>query len=180
MTFLWIDFVNSDARDYRGHGPAEEGLDDPRWLERFQRQWDLGRVNLRGKQANAALKELRMLLQRLIQALVEGRALSDRNLADLNRYLASRPVVPRLERRDDSFHMRLDPTAGGTDAVLFAVAASFAEFLATGDPSRLKLCDNPDCLWVFYDTTRSRTRKWCGDNCGNLIKVRKFRARKRS
>ncbi len=33
--------------------------------------------------------------------------------------------------------------------------------------------ENPD------DTTRSRTRRWCADSCGNLIKVRKCRQKKK-
>ena len=62
--------------------------------------------------------------------------------------------------------------------MLFGITESFAAFLAEGDPTRLKLCENRDCRWVFYDTTRSRTRRWCADTCGNLIKVREFRRRK--
>jgi len=63
--------------------------------------------------------------------------------------------------------------------VLFAVVESFASFLVEGDPERLKLCENPDCRWVFYDTSRSRTRRWCADSCGNLLKVRKCRQKKK-
>ena len=64
---------------------------------------------------------------------------------------------------------------GGLDALLLAIVESFAAFLAEGDPSRLRVCENADCRWVFYDSTRSRTRRWCAGSCGNLIKVREFR-----
>ena len=78
-----------------------------------------------------------------------------------------------------SARARLVPKKPGLHAVLFEIASSFAAFLVEGDPDRLKLCDNPDCQWVFYDTTRRRTRRWCEDACGNLMKVRRFRAKKR-
>jgi predicted RNA-binding Zn ribbon-like protein len=53
--------------------------------------------------------------------------------------------------------------------------------LETGEPGRLKACENVDCFWVFYDNSRNRTRRWCDSRgCGNLIKVRRFRAKRRA
>ncbi|MCL6580471.1 MAG: CGNR zinc finger domain-containing protein [Firmicutes bacterium] len=44
-----------------------------------------------------------------------------------------------------------------------------------------KVCANADCGWLFYDDSRNRSRRWCdGRYCGNLIKVRRFRAKVRS
>jgi predicted RNA-binding Zn ribbon-like protein len=48
---------------------------------------------------------------------------------------------------------------------------------------RLKRC--PDCQWIFYDRTRSRTKVWCdmvagdagGRSCGTIAKVRRYRER---
>ena len=179
MDFPWTDFVNSDERDYRGRDPRQDRLDDPQWLRRFLDRWELGRINVRSPRTRSALRELRELLQRLIRALAEGRPLGDRSLDELNRYLEARPVLTRLKRQAGALRIQLVSTARGPEAVLFGIATSFAEFLVEGDPSRLKLCENPDCAWVFYDTTRSRTRRWCADNCGNLMKVRKFRQRKK-
>jgi predicted RNA-binding Zn ribbon-like protein len=60
------------------------------------------------------------------------------------------------------------------------IAASFARTLADGEKSRLRICDNPDCLWVYYDDTRNRSKRYCDDKmCGNLLKVRRFRARQK-
>jgi len=45
--------------------------------------------------------------------------------------------------------------------------------------SRLKVCGNPDCRWVFYDRSHSRRGAWCDmASCGNLIKNRNLRARR--
>lgn len=54
------------------------------------------------------------------------------------------------------------------------------------DWSRLKAC--PDCRWVFYDNTRNGRKRWClmnaggpnGRGCGNIAKVRRYRARQRA
>jgi predicted RNA-binding Zn ribbon-like protein len=45
---------------------------------------------------------------------------------------------------------------------------------------RLKTCGNPDCRWAFYDRSHSRRGTWCDmASCGNLIKNRNLRARRR-
>jgi predicted RNA-binding Zn ribbon-like protein len=74
----------------------------------------------------------------------------------------------------------LVPHASGVTRALGEVAASFAELLATGDPTRIKVCANRDCGWFVYDESRNRTRRWCeSTGCGNLIKVRRYRERHR-
>jgi predicted RNA-binding Zn ribbon-like protein len=51
---------------------------------------------------------------------------------------------------------------------------------ATGTWERLKLCENPDCLWAFYDNSRNRSGSWCRMGlCGNRIKNRAYRERQR-
>ena len=50
-----------------------------------------------------------------------------------------------------------------------------------GSWERLKLCENPDCLWAFYDGSRNRSGSWCRAGlCGNRIKNRAYRERQRS
>jgi predicted RNA-binding Zn ribbon-like protein len=49
-----------------------------------------------------------------------------------------------------------------------------------GTWSRLKVCANPDCAWVFYDRSRNQQGNWCNMAvCGNRIKNRELRARRR-
>jgi predicted RNA-binding Zn ribbon-like protein len=45
---------------------------------------------------------------------------------------------------------------------------------------RLKLCENPECDWAFYDSSRNRSGSWCRmGECGNRLKNRAYRARRR-
>jgi predicted RNA-binding Zn ribbon-like protein len=49
-----------------------------------------------------------------------------------------------------------------------------------GTWARLKTCGNPDCAWVFYDRSHSRRGVWCDmAACGNIMKNRSLRARRR-
>ncbi len=46
--------------------------------------------------------------------------------------------------------------------------------------SRLKVCANAECRWVFYDRSRNQQGHWCDMAvCGNRLKNRAFRARRR-
>ncbi|HYL86653.1 MAG TPA: CGNR zinc finger domain-containing protein [Candidatus Angelobacter sp.] len=64
--------------------------------------------------------------------------------------------------------------------LLAAVARSGAELIAEGAQARLRQCANPQCGLFFYDTSRTRLRRWCSMAvCGNRNKVAAF-ARRRS
>lgn len=183
MDSLWIDFINSDWHDHLGQGPTEDRLDSPKWVRAFVTEHGLGRVGA-APASRAALKKLRTVMQRVAGELAAGKSARGEDLAALNRALEGQPVRSRLEPTEGKaggsrFRITLEPTRRGLEGVLFAIARSFAEVLVDGEPARLRVCENPDCGWVFYDATRSRTRRWCGDSCGNLIKVRRFRAKQR-
>ncbi len=54
----------------------------------------------------------------------------------------------------------------------FLIARSAAELLATGDLSLVKTCEGGGCILLFYDTTKSHTRRWCSmAGCGNREKA---------
>jgi predicted RNA-binding Zn ribbon-like protein len=56
--------------------------------------------------------------------------------------------------------------------LLVPVAEDAADLLCEGDRKRVRKCESPACILFFYDTSRSRTRRWCSmDLCGNRAKV---------
>ncbi len=176
---LWIDFVNSDARDPLGRGSGQDRLENPDWMLQLADRWQLRPVQIRSHQERDRLRRLRRILAGIVQSIVRRESVSLRDVQSLNQYLTAQPVRPQLEEREGTFRVELVSAATGVDAWLFAVADSFAQFLASEDPTRLKICANADCGWVFYDSTRSRTRRWCAASCGDLIKVREFRQRQK-
>ena len=49
-----------------------------------------------------------------------------------------------------------------------------------GTWTHMKACANDDCLWAFYDRSRNHGGTWCDmSTCGNKLKNRDFRARRR-
>jgi hypothetical protein len=72
--------------------------------------------------------------------------------------------------------VRLRHVAG--DAVAGGITLRVAELIEAGTWSRLRVCANDKCQEVFYDTTRSRTRRWHSyEVCGNRTNVAAYRAR---
>ncbi len=181
MSSLWEDLVNSDWRDHRGSGRREDRLGNDQWLERFLARTPWGTKRLPGGSERSKLRQLRQLLQRMVTAIIEQ---SDPHPADfdaLNRMMAHAPVVRRLERNESKTELTLIPLGHSMEAVLGEVATGFATLLADGDPRRIRICANPDCGWVMVDESRNRTRRWCDKTeCGNLIKVRRHRQRKKA
>jgi len=177
---LWLELLNSDWHDYRGRAADEDRIDSPAWRARFLARCQLPATLAEGATARRALRDLRMLLRRMTDALRTGGQPAARDLADLNRVLAAAPMVRTLKRDPGGFRLELATTGRDLPAALAEVARSFAEFVAGGDPHRISLCANPDCRWVFVDASHNRTRRWCEATCGNLVKVRRFRARQRA
>jgi predicted RNA-binding Zn ribbon-like protein len=124
------------------------------------------------------LVALRRLLRSMFTALSEGGEPTGEELEELDRALGAalfrRRIVP-----EGAGH-RLDPVRRDWRWVLSEVASSFTELL-DAERGRVKLCENPECRWAFYDASKNRRRRWCDPaECGNVFKVREFRARRRA
>ncbi len=180
MELAFVDLLNSDWHDYRGSGRSEDRLDRPGWVKDFLKTWGFRVTDDAGPAEVERLRYLRTLLRRMVDALASGERPGRSDLERLNAVMAASPLVNRVERESGGFSLQQSPVREDWDGVLGAIALSFAETLAHHDPTRLKVCENPDCGWVFYDESKSRTRRWCeSGTCGNLVKVRRHRARAR-
>ncbi|GAB3455962.1 CGNR zinc finger domain-containing protein [Actinophytocola sediminis] len=74
---------------------------------------------------------------------------------------------------------RLGPASRVEDA-LSVIAADAISIIAGERDGRLALCASPTCQAAFFDTSQSRTRKWCDMNtCGNRQKKARFNVNQR-
>jgi predicted RNA-binding Zn ribbon-like protein len=63
-------------------------------------------------------------------------------------------------------------------SLVAALARLLIEELSALEPNRLRRCARPECDLLFYDTTRSRTRRWhAEDPCGWRERQRLHRLR---
>lgn len=85
---------------------------------------------------------------------------------------AAATLTPGGERR-----WRLGSASRVEDA-LSVIAADAISIIAGERDGRLALCASPTCRAAFFDTSRSRTRRWCDMNtCGNRQKKARFNAK---
>jgi predicted RNA-binding Zn ribbon-like protein len=81
---------------------------------------------------------------------------------------------------DDSGEVRLAAVGDTVRDRLGALLLVVSEAQRDGTWSHLKACANDDCLWAFYDRSRNHGGTWCDmATCGNKLKNRDFRARRR-
>lgn len=73
---------------------------------------------------------------------------------------------------------RLGADSSVEDA-LGVIAADAISILAGERDGKLALCASPTCQAAFFDTSQSRTRRWCDmGTCGNRQKKARFNAHK--
>ncbi|MDQ0381712.1 CGNR zinc finger domain-containing protein [Amycolatopsis thermophila] len=87
---------------------------------------------------------------------------------------AAAVLTPEGERR-----WQLSSASCVEDA-LGVIAADAISIIAGERDGKLALCASPTCQAAFFDTSQSRTRKWCDMNtCGNRQKKARFNANHR-
>jgi predicted RNA-binding Zn ribbon-like protein len=170
-TFLFVagapalDFLNTEAVI---DGQPADLLQDEHDLQRWLAEAGLGRAAATKNQLRET-KALRAELRRLFLRLAAGERLRAADLAAINESLGGTACRLEVELRDGRPRLR---TTAGNATPAFLVAKAAAEFLSSADLSRIRRCEGHGCILVFYDTTRSRTRRWCSmAGCGNRAKA---------
>lgn len=123
-------------------------------------------------------------LRESVNALFTDAGADDAALATLNRVLATVPARRALVRDGGTFawssHGGGEP-AGPIAALLAPLAWSAADLLTGGQRLRVRRCADADCGWLFLDTSRAGSRRWCSmETCGNRAKARRHHARQRT
>jgi predicted RNA-binding Zn ribbon-like protein len=147
------------------------------------RDWltDAGLIGAGGEVTESDLelaREVRDCLRELMQD--DGDA-PDRAAADLEalRRLTAEHSA-RLTVGDDGVLGLEGAGSGKLGEGLFQLLLIIRAAQVDGTWSRLKMCANPDCQWVFYDRSRNQQGNWCDMAvCGNRLKNRQLRARRR-
>jgi predicted RNA-binding Zn ribbon-like protein len=125
----------------------------------------------------ARARLFREALHAVFSAQAEGRpapkAAMERVNAEIGRALAH----ARLARVGEHYVWEWNAT-DTLDAPLWAVARDAGNLLTEGPLERLRECASDTCGWLFLDTTKNHSRRWCDmKGCGNRDKVRRYRSK---
>ena len=133
----------------------------------------------------AAVYELGIALREAIwavfSALASGEVPRDADLALIGDAAAAGAARSRLVYDRKGVGWSLPSDEDELERPLWEIARSAADLLTSGDHDRVKECASATCEWVFLDSSRNRSRRWCDmSDCGNRAKARRFQAKKRA
>jgi predicted RNA-binding Zn ribbon-like protein len=127
--------------------------------------------------ALAALKGLRAALRGIFGALADGTPLASADINVVNRVLHT--GVHALILTVSGTVEPVYQAQPGADTMLFAIALSALRLVRDGARQRLHRCSNDRCVLLFYDTTKSATRRWCSLGCMDRARsAKRYRAAK--
>ena len=64
------------------------------------------------------------------------------------------------------------------DHILSIIVKETIELLTSDEVARVKRCQSDECGWLFIDTSKNNSRKWCRmKSCGNRAKARRHYSR---
>lgn len=191
-----LDFVNS--LDYRfATGEPVELLGGYGDLLRFAAQsqlLDAKRARLLTRSVNAeaaaralrAARDLREALAAVLYGHLDGRIPAAANVlvlqrlfhdADLHRELRWTPAAAD-RRRPATLQWQWGHSALAADFPVWLVAHAASQLLSSDAMAHVRACDAQTCRWLFLDTSKNHTRRWCNMKvCGNRAKARRFQQR---
>lgn len=115
--------------------------------------------------------QLREVIFRVFVRISQGEPPLEEDLASLNHWIARSLPHARLVPLLEGFAWSWTPTRDPLAPVLWSVVRSAAELLTSSDLRRVRQCAGSSCRWLFMDTTRNRSRRWCDMAvCGNRAK----------
>ena len=98
----------------------------------------------------------------------------------LNEALSEAMAQARIVRSQDGFNWDWAGEEGALARPLWPIVRLAAELLTSVELSKVRVCAAEDCGWLFLDTSKNHSRRWCDMNtCGNRAKARKHYEHKR-
>lgn len=181
-----LDLVNTLDWRFRESGP-EELLEDYADVLRFIEQSGLlssadARKLLRtvaeskGEKILAEIRELREAAAELFYAAIAERSASPSVVRRLQECFAMARQQERLHWMDGKLEWSLPRSSAEPALPLWLLSLSAAALMTSEQMSLIRQCGNAECRWLFLDTSKNHTRRWCNMKiCGNRMKARRFK-----
>jgi predicted RNA-binding Zn ribbon-like protein len=127
----------------------------------------------------ARVMELRQAIHVVLQSVAERTEPPEAALATLNAFLAESQVHGQIVRSNGAFEVRFRPE-DDMALPLWRLTDSAARLLLSSERENVRECPGHECGWLFLDTTKNHSRRWCDSaDCGNKARVRAYAERKR-
>ena len=186
-----LDLVNTLDWRFRESGP-EELLNNYGDLVAFAEQTGLlsaadARKLMRNVPENKAAKvveavrELRESAAEVLYAAVDGTRPSAAALRRVEACFSEAKEHQELRWNGEKLDWTLRHAASLPGSPLWLLSLSTAAFMTSEQMHLVRGCGNAECRWLFVDTSKNHTRRWCNMKiCGNRMKARRFKAQLRT
>ena len=186
-----LDLVNTLDWRFRESGPEEflQGYAD---VIRFTEQTGLlsatdGRKLLRAVPTNkavkvvAAIRELREAVAEALYAVVDGKSAENSVLKRLEEFFKDARQQHELKWEGGKILWTLESNSALPVLPLWILSFSIEALMTSEQMDLLRECGNAECRWLFLDTSKNHTRRWCDMKiCGNRMKARRFKEQHRA
>ena len=143
--------------------------------------WDIS--SSQPAQAETVLKKaitLREAIYAILSDIAHDEAPRAADLETLNGALAEAMAHMRVAPVDNGFGWQWVGGEDDLERMLWPVAWSASQLLLSDDLKYIRECGGVDCDWLFLDTSRNHSRRWCDmKTCGNRAKARRHYERRR-
>jgi predicted RNA-binding Zn ribbon-like protein len=185
-----LDLVNTLDNRFREVGP-DERLGDYTALLRFAEQTGLLSVaqtrvlarsagKTEAERASAAARDLREAAASVLYARLKGNVALPKEVRTLESYSRSARAQQELVETP-SPQLAWDWRSSSTteaELPVWILSLQTSALLTSAAMSRLRSCQTETCRWLFLDTSKNHSRRWCDMKvCGNRMKARRFQAR---
>lgn len=133
------------------------------------------------KTAARALNRCRDLREALAEIFyADGQSFSASSVGKLERFFQAARRGQKLGGKRERLRWEW-PSQSGAELPLWALSLSAADLMLSDAMRRVRTCGNPECRWLFLDTSKNHTRRWCDMKlCGNRMKARRFKAQRKA
>ncbi len=171
MDGQFVELLPDVAALLRWYVAAE--LIEERQSAKLLREW---KENRKATRVVDSIREFRERLREQILAWEDGRNLRRSTLEELDRLLATHPMLTRMRFGKDQPTTELWFPVDVPEDLFAPLAYSVAKLFSEADRSRIRKCGA--CILHFLDSSKKGNRHWCSMQlCGNRAKVAAYAAR---
>lgn len=120
--------------------------------------------------------ELREVMNRIFKSIAKETSPHSSDLELFNAFVGRFYQSLQIEYVEDRYMLQFKHSDHPLDRMLPPILQSAVDLLVSQDDLlRVKQCEGDPCGWLFFDTSRNRSRRWCSmADCGNRAKARRF------
>ena len=127
--------------------------------------------------ASAVLEKaiaLREAIFEIFHAVARDEKPESAHLRTLNRALSDTLSRLQIAESAGGFEWKWRDKNRSLERILWPVIRSAAELLTSPQLHRVGVCAGEGCGWLFLDTSKNQSRRWCAmEDCGNRAKARR-------